>query len=78
MYINDRKMKTCNKRIFTKRQAEAILRLKPKGSRKRKKEVRTYFCEECNGWHLTSMEVPPEEIVEVDVINKEKWSLLLQ
>lgn len=48
----------CDKRQFSKREAEGALNrnknIKGKKVWKRRKEVRCYHCPECNTWHLTS------------------------
>jgi hypothetical protein len=71
-------MYECTKARFTKKEAEAALRKNKKSGVQYRREVRSYYCSKCNIWHLTSQEfVPPEEIVEIEVEEKEKWSHLL-
>ena len=46
----------CNKKSFTKRDAQAVVNLAKSGKRgKRGKEQRVYFCAEHNAWHTTAM-----------------------
>lgn len=47
----------CNKESFTKKQAEAILKVNRKSGKQYRKEMRTYYCGSCNSWHLTSKEL---------------------
>lgn len=67
----------CNKRCFTKREAESIIRHNSKRPRQYRKESRAYYCPIHNAWHLTSKEwVDPEDIMEVE--NKEIWTKYMQ
>lgn len=48
----------CGKKIHDKQNAENILFWVKKGHSNRmgdKKTTRKYYCNECQGWHLTSM-----------------------
>ena len=54
-------MSKCDKKQFTKREAEGALnkaKIHPKQEGYRK-ECRMYHCPECNMWHLTSKESQP-------------------
>lgn len=67
----------CGKECFRKRDAELALKKVKKSSKNYRKECRTYYCETCNSWHLTSKEewVDQEEL---DVLEKERWEKLLK
>lgn len=69
----------CGKKIFTKREAEAILKKKGRSRKRGKKEKRMYYCEPCNGWHLTSQEEEPK-LVQNNISKKFKkqWEKLLK
>ena len=67
----------CEKKQFKKREAEAILKLKPKSNKHRKKEIRCYHCPLCNWWHLTSKEQSLMGIQELDVKEVDRWNNLL-
>jgi hypothetical protein len=41
----------CDKECYTKNGVESV---RQSIYRKRKTKLRTYFCKECVGWHLTS------------------------
>ncbi len=69
----------CNKLPFTKRDAETALKWNKKSSKQYRKEVRHYYCEEHNAWHLTSKEyAPSEEMGDLELIlEKDRWEKLL-
>ena len=70
----------CNKQKFDKKTAQTILNERLNKGKKWSSEKRTYYCEECNAWHLTSIEEWEEpiqlEITELKYANK--WKKLLR
>lgn len=70
-------MKQCTKKSLSKQEATIAIKLAKQSHKQYRRETRYYFCEECNAWHLTSREDPPEEIEELEVVNKEKWESLI-
>ena len=52
-------MATCEKKQFTKKEAEEALKRNKKSSKQYRKECRSYQCPECNMWHLTSRKNEP-------------------
>lgn len=70
----------CNKQKFDKKTAQTVLNDRKTKGKKWSREKRTYYCEECNAWHLTSMEEWEEpiklEITELKYANK--WKKLLR
>ena len=70
----------CNKVRFTKKDADAAIKHNKRAHNQYRKEVRDYYCEDCNAWHLTSKPfVPPEEISDItEVVDKERWEKLLK
>jgi len=62
----------CRKECYDKKTAKTILNQR---KREHKGEVRIYFHEECNAWHLTSQEEYEEiiQLKEEDLVYKEKW-----
>jgi len=65
----------CNKECFRKRDAEIALKKVHKSSKNYRKECRTYYCEKCNAWHLTSKELNTP--VEFELLEKQRWEKLL-
>ena len=68
----------CGKVIFTKKEAEAILKKKKHSSKKGKKEKRTYYCVDCNGWHLTSEAEPNIYRNTISKKFKKQWKKFLK
>lgn len=72
----------CLKKTYDKKGAQSALNKihkslgKHKKRYKRSKEIRYYFCDQCNGWHLTSMSEDDRELFEV-TINKELFKPFL-
>lgn len=67
----------CSKECFRKRDAEIALKKVKKSSKNYRKECRTYYCEKCNAWHLTSK----EEWIDVEdlkLLEEDRWKELLQ
>jgi hypothetical protein len=69
----------CSKVKFTKREAQESLNFLSGIGKQFRKEKRTYYCKECNAWHLTSR----EDIEEVKAKNvrlkfKDKWKQYLK
>lgn len=67
----------CEKKQLRKKEAEAILKHKPKAHHNRKKEVRYYHCPLCNMWHLTSKESGITKPEDLDVKEVDRWNKLL-
>lgn len=69
----------CNKNKYDKKTASTILNDRKKKGKKWSREVRYYFCEECQAHHLTSKEEWEEPIkLELDeLVYKEKWKELM-
>lgn len=67
----------CGKVCFTKKESENALKFKLKKGRQHSREKRNYYCEECNAWHLTSMEEFEPEITEVELKFEQKWKNLI-
>ena len=69
----------CDKVCYTKKEAESTLRFMKKSGYQHRRETRAYYCNVHNSWHLTSSEefILPDEIVEIEVEQKEKWNQLL-
>ena len=68
----------CRKKIFTKREAEHTLDVNRHADKKYRREIRTYYCELCNGWHLTSEADKNENpVVDIELTYEEKWKKLL-
>lgn len=51
----------CVRVSYTKKECKAILRHNKKHPKQYRKEIRMYYCEICNAWHLTSKEYVPNE-----------------
>jgi hypothetical protein len=50
----------CDKKCFTKKEADIVIEKAKKGASYRK-EKRKYFCHDCNCWHLTKRDYLPEQ-----------------
>lgn len=69
----------CGKRIFTKKDAEVALKRVAKSRNKRRKEIRSYYCKLCNGWHLTSQEYKFDNPTEdLKLSFESKWNEILE
>lgn len=66
----------CAKKCLTKSEAAAILKHNKHHSKQYRKEQRSYYCKDCNSWHLTSQE-DLTETLEIKIINKKRWKKLL-
>lgn len=68
-------MKLCHKEKFDKKTAKTILN---QCKQEHRKECRIYYHEECNAWHLTSMEeyFLIEEIPINELIFCKRWQEL--
>lgn len=67
----------CDKRNFSKQEAEYILKKNKKSSKQYRKECRDYYCEYCNSWHLTSEEKKTvEEQIHLSLLGK--WKKILK
>lgn len=60
--------KKCGKKVLTKREAEGALNKAKSHKRKYRREKRMYYCDGCNGWHLSSIEEWVEEPIKVDIL----------
>ena len=67
---------SCNKVKLSKKEALSFIK-KFCGTRQYRKEKRAYYCEECNNWHTTSTE-DKIEIIDINLINNERWNKLLK
>lgn len=55
-YAQSKKKETlCVKNKLTKKEARTALNVAHHHRKKYRKEVRTYFCGQCQAWHLTSL-----------------------
>lgn len=69
----------CNKRCFTKREADSVLKYDINKHERWRRECRTYYCEEHSAWHLTSQEyVNPKEVEELKSKYKKRWKKLMK
>lgn len=72
----------CQKKSYDKKGAQTALNKihesfgNHKKRYKRSKEVRYYYCEQCNAWHLTSMGEDERELLAV-TINQELFKNLI-
>lgn len=67
----------CGKKCFKKREADGALRQNENNHhRGYRREVRRYFCEECQCWHLTS-KPEKEEDMELKVPLSPEWNKFL-
>lgn len=63
----------CQKKSYDKKGAQTALNKiheslgRQRKRYKRSKEVRYYYCEQCNAWHLTSMSEDERELLEVTI-----------
>ncbi len=72
-------IRKCNKKQFTKIEAEKALKRNKKSSKQYRKEVRYYYCGECNSHHLTSKKlVDDEDLLEIELTNIDRWKQLFQ
>ena len=68
----------CDKKCFTKKEAESALNHVNKRNRWRR-ETRTYYCEEHGSWHLTSHELIDYTIpVNINLKYKKKWNKIMK
>lgn len=67
----------CSKKCFSKLEATTTLNYNYRHGRQYRKEVRMYYCEYHNAWHLTSMEDEPAEPTNVKLIHKKRWKRLI-
>ena len=69
--------KMCDKVRHTKKEAASILNAM-KVRKQFRKEIRYYYCKDCNAWHLTSKEfgIKVAEPVRLSLI--ERWKKLLK
>jgi hypothetical protein len=67
----------CTKQPYTKKEAEAILKRMPKRKGQHRKECRTYYCDTCNCWHLTSKEYKEVKAKVPTLSNYEDWRKLI-
>lgn len=64
----------CDKKCFSKREAEGVLKRAKKAHKEWRREIRMYYCEEHNCWHCTSHELIDHTIpVEINLKYKNKW-----
>lgn len=60
--------KKCGKKVLTKREAEGALNNALVSGKRFRREKRMYYCEGCNGWHLSSIEEWIEEPPKVEIM----------
>jgi hypothetical protein len=70
------RLKSCNKKKFSKNEAIWALKRKGKSSKNYRREIRYYFCEECQAHHLSSKE-DKEDTINIEVTLIDKWTKLL-
>lgn len=73
--IQGKKRFRCNKVCFQKHEAELCIQKNKKSSKQYRKEIRIYYCDIHNAWHLTSEE--QEEDLDIKIKYKKKWKRLL-
>lgn len=68
----------CTKVAFSKKIAGSTLKANKHHPKQYRKECRSYYCQQCNAWHLTSMEnKTPPQATDVKLIERERWEKLL-
>lgn len=65
----------CDKKCFTKIEAQSALNHNKHSGKQYRKEQRMYYCEDCNAWHLTSRE-DLRDTVSVEIW-EDKWEKFL-
>lgn len=68
----------CKKQCYDKKTAQTILNERKQKSKKWAREIRIYFCEQCNGFHLTSKEEweQPLQLKQEELIFCDLWKKL--
>lgn len=47
----------CKKLIFTRNNAKAVIKNNKKSGKQYRKAKRSYYCDRCGGYHVTSMDI---------------------
>ena len=67
------------KQKFSKKEAHLVLKHARECPKRWRREKRSYFCEECNAWHVTSKDFGLTEIIPFeDLKYQEDWIKLME
>lgn len=66
----------CQKKSFTKKEAEYVVSNNVRSAKQYRKECRIYYCDIHNAWHLSSQEI--DEIINIEITYKNQWEKLLK